>query len=112
MPYVIEFEGEKIKSIKGALKRAAGRAKVEASPYVLRHTAAVWMAEDGVPIEEIAQVMGHNKPEITYKVYARFSPKHQAKAVASLQVVRGSGGSVEPATENTSGTIRPIVTST
>ena len=60
---VIEFESKPIKSIKGALKRAAARAGVEASPYVLRHTAAVWLADAGVPMEEIAQIMGHTNIE-------------------------------------------------
>jgi Phage integrase family len=89
-PFVVEFEGKQIQSIKGALKRAAERADLEASPYVLRHTAAVWMAEDGVPIPEIAQILGHTDVNTTYRVYARFSPQHQQRAVASLQVVRGS----------------------
>jgi len=31
------------------------RAGVKATPHVLRHTAAVHMAEDGVPMEEIAR---------------------------------------------------------
>jgi integrase len=110
-PYVIEFEGKPIKSIKGALKRAAERAGIEASPYVLRHTAAVWMAEAGVPIPEIGQIMGHSKPEITYKVYARFSPGHQKGAVSKLEVMRSSAGSVEPTTRNVGGTIGPVVIS-
>ena len=96
--FVIEHEGKPIKSVKGALRRAAARAGVEASPYVLRHTAAVWMAEAGVSIVEIAQIMGHKNPQTTYEVYARFSPSHQRRAVNTLQiVVRGSPGSVEPA---------------
>ena len=65
--YVIEFNGKPLKRIKGALERACKRAKVKASPYVLRHTAGVWMAEAGVPMEEIAQYMGHTDPKITYR---------------------------------------------
>jgi hypothetical protein len=53
-PYVEEWNG---KCIKGALECAAKRA-VKASPYVLRHTAAVWIAEAGVPIPELGQYLG------------------------------------------------------
>jgi hypothetical protein len=62
------------------------------------------MAEDEVPIPEIAQILGHTDVNTTYRVYARFSPQHQQRAVASLQVVRGSGGSLEPASRNITAT--------
>lgn len=102
--YVIEFNGKPIKRIKGALERAAKRAHVKASPYVLRHTAGVWMAEAGVPMEEIAQYMGHTSPDITFKTYARFSPTHLKGAANALTVVRGSPGTVVPAKRNADGT--------
>lgn len=102
--YVIEFNGKPLKRIKGALERAAKRAGVKASPYVLRHTAGVWMAEAGVPMEEIAQYMGHSNPLITFKVYARFSPTHLKRAANALTVVRGSSGTAVPAIRNVSGT--------
>jgi integrase len=76
----------KISRIKGALERAAKRASVKASPYVLRHTAAVWMAEDGVPLEEISQYLGHTNLEVTRKHYARFSSTYLRRAAASLQL--------------------------
>lgn len=94
--YVIEFNGKPLKRIKGALERAAKRAGLKVSPYVLRHTAGVWMAEAGVPMEEIAQYMGHTDLRTTYRVYARFSPTHLKRAANSLQLVRGSDGTVVP----------------
>lgn len=103
-PYVIEFSGKPMQRIKGSLERAAKRANVDASPYVLRHTAAVWMAEAGVPLEEIAQYLGHTNPLITYRTYARFSPTHLQRAANVLQVVRGSEGAVVPAKRNAEGT--------
>lgn len=103
-PYVVEFNGKPIKRVKGALGRAAKRAGIEVSPYVLRHTAAVWMVEDGVPLEEVAQYLGHTDINTTYRVYARFRPEHLQKAANSLQVVRGSGGTVVPGNRNSKGT--------
>lgn len=95
-PYVINFNGKPLKRIKGALERAAKRAGLKVSPYVLRHTAGVWMAEAGVPMAEIAQYMGHTDIQTTYRVYARFSPTHLQRAANSLQIVRGSAGTVVP----------------
>ncbi len=99
-PYVVEFNGKPIKRVKGALARAAKRAGLQVSPYVLRHTAAVWMVEDGVPLEEVAQYLGHTDINTTYRVYARFRPEHLQRAAGSLQVVRGSGGTVVPGNRN------------
>lgn len=103
-PYVVEFNGKPLKRIKGALARAAERADIAVSPYVLRHTAAVWMAEDEVPLEEIAQYLGHTDVNTTYRVYGRFSPKYLQRAANSLQVVRGSAGTVVPGNRNRKGT--------
>lgn len=94
--YVVEFNGKSLKRIKGALERACKRARVKASPYVLRHTAGVWMAEAGVPMAEIAQYMGHTDLQTTYRVYARFSPTHLQRAANTLQIVRGSDGTTVP----------------
>ncbi|HEY5827216.1 MAG TPA: site-specific integrase [Hyphomicrobiaceae bacterium] len=98
--YVVEFNGKPLKRVKGALERAAKRAGVKVSPYVLRHTSAVWMAEAGVPLEEIAQYLGHTNVEITRKHYARFSPTHLRRAANTLQVVRGSTGTAVPKIRN------------
>ncbi|AXS41004.1 site-specific integrase [Breoghania sp. L-A4] len=83
--FVIERGGDRLKSIRRGIDSAAKRAGLEGvSPHVIRHTAAVWMAEDNVPMEEIAQYLGHRDVNTTRKVYARFSPEHLAKAGRSL----------------------------
>ncbi len=75
--HVIEWNGRRLGSIKKAIKRAAERAGLDGvTPYVLRHTAACWMAEAGTPMVEIAQYLGHTNPATTYRVYARFSPDY------------------------------------
>lgn len=84
-PYVVEFRGGRVGSVKKGFAAAVARAGLEdVTPHVLRHTAAVWMAEAGVSIDEIGQVLGHTDPRITYRVYARFSPNHLRKAVDAL----------------------------
>jgi len=85
--YVIEYGGKQVKSVKRAFKAAVQRARLPAgtSPHVLRHSAAVHMAESGVPMSEIAQYLGHSSTSITERVYARFSPDYLKRAAAALE---------------------------
>lgn len=85
-PYVIEYAGERVLNVKKGFAAAVERAGlVDVTPHDLRHTAAVWMAEDGVPFEEIAQYLGHSSTKVTFAVYARFSPNHLKRAAKSLE---------------------------
>jgi integrase len=84
---VIEWGGAPVKSLKRGIATAAREAKVEeVSAHVFRHTAAVWMAEAGVPMEEIGQYLGHASAEITRRVYARYSPEYLRKAADALNL--------------------------
>jgi integrase len=85
--HVIEYGGAPVADIKKAFGRAVQRAGLPAvvSPHALRHTAAVHMAESGVPMAEIAQFLGHTSEAITFKVYARFSPTYLRKAAGALE---------------------------
>lgn len=83
-PYVIEYGSHKLASIKKGFEAAVKRAGIKATPHMLRHSAAVWMAEDGVPMTVIAQFLGHTDSRITERVYARFSPKFLANAAEAL----------------------------
>lgn len=82
--HVIEYGGRPVMSVKKALAAAARRTGVPVSPHVLRRTAAVWMAMANVPMEKIAQVLGHTTTRITYQHYARYSPRFMADAIAAL----------------------------
>jgi len=83
--YVIEYGGKQVGKIRKAFMAAATSAGLtDCTPHVLRHTAAVWMAEAGVPMAEIAQYLGHSDSRITEKVYARFSPEHLRTAAMAL----------------------------
>lgn len=79
-PYVIQRGGEPIASIKKAFVSASQRSRVKVTPYMLRHTGAVWRAEDGVPMAELAQLMGHDDSATTEKHYARFTPTYLRRA--------------------------------
>jgi integrase len=82
---VIEYAGKPVGSIKRAFSAAANRAGLEGvTPHVLRHTAAVWMAEAGVPMTQISQYLGHRDSRITERVYARFSPDFLSGAARAL----------------------------
>lgn len=82
--HVIEYGGKPVASVKRAISAAARRSGVPVSPHVLRRTAAVWMAMADVPMERIAQVLGHTSTRVTYSSYARFSPRFMADAIAAL----------------------------
>lgn len=85
-PYVIEYAGAKVANCKKAFAAAVKRAGLEdVTPHDLRHTAAVWMIEGGASLEEVGQFLGHSDLRVTYRVYARFSPKHLRKAAESLR---------------------------
>lgn len=84
-PYVIEYGGRRVASIKKGFAKACERAGLDdVSPHVLRHTAASWMAEAGVPLVDIARFLGHTNPSVTYRVYAKFSPDYLSKALNAL----------------------------
>lgn len=84
--YVVEFGGRRVHSIRKAFKAACGRAGLEdVTPHVLRHTAAVHLAESGVPMSEIAQYLGHRDSSTTERIYARYSPDYLRRAAANLE---------------------------
>lgn len=84
--YVIEYGGNPVKSIRKGFRETALRAKLSVKPHDLRRSAAICMAEAGVPMAEISQFLGHTNQNITYKVYARYSPDYLRKAASALDV--------------------------
>lgn len=82
--YVIEYAGGPVKSVKKAVQAAAKRSGVPCSPHVFRHTAGVWMAEANVPMQMIAQYLGHTSTRVTETTYARYSPSYMRDASAAL----------------------------
>ncbi len=93
--YVISRGGKQVGSIKKAFQAAGGRSGVHATPYTLRHTGAVWAAERGMPMAEIAQFMGHDDDRTTSKHYARFSPDYLRGVANALEDAFKSGMEVQ-----------------
>lgn len=86
-PFVVEYAGRRVKSIKRGFARTVERAGLtDVSPHVLRHTAASWLAEAGVPMTEIAAVLGHSDSRMTERVYAKFSPTRLRSAISHLEM--------------------------
>jgi integrase len=86
--YIIERGGKGIANIKKAFQAASARSGVHVTPYTLRHTGAVWAAERGTPMAELAQFMGHDDDRTTQKHYARFSPTHLRGVSENLRAAR------------------------
>ena len=86
-PYVIEYHGRGMDSLRtaiGAAARRAGFPEGDVTPYVFRHTAATWLALDGVPLRDIAQLLGHQDTRMAERTYAHFHPDYQKRAGKSL----------------------------
>lgn len=84
--WVVEWAGKPVASIRTGFAAAARRAGLaDVSPHVLRHSAAVAMAEAGATMPQIAAVLGHSDSRITERVYARFSPGFLRGPMAALE---------------------------
>jgi len=83
--YVIEFFGKRIQSVKGAFWLLCNDCRIKASPHVLRHTAATWLVMDGVPLREVARLLG-NSEAMVEQVYGKHSPDYLRRAVNALSM--------------------------
>lgn len=83
--HVIEYGGKPVGSVKKAIQRLSQRAGIPFSPHTLRHTCAVWMAQDNVPMQLISQYLGHTSQRMTEQVYARYSPSFMRDASAATE---------------------------
>jgi integrase len=84
--YVVEYAGRRVLSVKRAFAAAAKRAGVPwCTPHVLRHSAAVHMAESGIPMAEIARFLGHTSESVTFRTYAVHSPDYLRRAASALE---------------------------
>lgn len=81
---VVEWNGKAVKSVRKAYERACALAGLEdAHRHDLRRTAASWAVQDGVPIEQVAMLLG-DTVETTRKHYAVFAPDYLREAVNSI----------------------------
>jgi len=86
-PYVVEFGDGRIQNIRKGVQNAVARAGLtDVHIHDLRHTAAVWMCERGVPLEMISAYLGHSDIRVTQQVYARHQPDHLKDAASALEL--------------------------
>lgn len=88
--FVIEYEGRPVQSIKTAFRRACRIAKLEdVTPYTLRHSGATLLAAAGVPLRQIAGVLGHTQQRTT-ELYAKHSPEYLQEASNAMNRILGT----------------------
>lgn len=51
-------------------------------PRVMRHTAASWLVQDGVPLYDVRALLGHESFETTRR-YAHLAPEAHEKVITS-----------------------------
>lgn len=89
-PYVIEWRGKPVKSVRKAYEAAVGKAGlVDAHRHDLRRSGASWAIQDGQSFDAVAALLG-DSVEMTKKTYAVFSPTYLQGVVDSIAT--GSGG--------------------
>jgi integrase len=55
------------------------------TPHIFRHSAAALMVEAGVPLVEVAQMLGHKNSKMVEEVYGRPSPSYLRQAASALE---------------------------
>lgn len=84
--FVVEFRGKPVRSIKTAwstLLEAAGMEGEDVSPHNLRHTAATWLMQAGVPIWEAAGFLGMSE-KVLRETYGHHHPDFMSAAVEAI----------------------------
>lgn len=88
--HVLEWNCKPIKSVKRTFNKARMKAGLgpEVIPYTLRHTGATLMAGAGVPLWQIAGMLGHSHTKTT-ELYAKHQPEYLGKAAEALDELFG-----------------------
>lgn len=89
LDHLVTWRGTPLKSIRSGfetiLERAGMQDDEEAIAYVIRHTIATWMAEQGVPDRELEIWMGHKLPgNKTTRRYIHLRPEYLKNAAAAV----------------------------
>lgn len=83
--FLVEYHGAPVQSVKTAFGRAVAEAGLSGkiTPHTLRHTAATWLMQAGVPIWEAAGFLGMS-PAMVERVYGHHHPEHLRGAAAAI----------------------------
>jgi integrase len=81
----VEFNGKPVASVKRGFRTAVGLAKLQGrvTPHTLRHTAATWLMQRGVPVWEAAGFLGMS-PEVLPSTYGHHHPDFLQGAAAAI----------------------------
>ena len=88
--YVLEYLGGPLQSVKRSFATACRNAGLDGvTPYVLRHTGATLLAAAGVPMRQIAGMLGHTVQKTT-EIYAKHHPDFMGEASSALDRLFGN----------------------
>jgi integrase len=81
----VEFNGKPVSSVKRGFHNAVRLAGLtgRVTPHTLRHTAATWLMQRGVPIWEAAGFLGMS-PKVLQDTYGHHHPDHLQGAAAAI----------------------------
>jgi len=93
--HFVEFNGRPIRSVTTGFRSAVAGAKLDAdvTPHTLRHTAATWLMQNGVPIWQAAGFLGMS-PELVERTYGHHHPAHLHEAANGFRPRRSVGDNV------------------
>lgn len=88
-PWVFSHkDGQRVQYMQNGFHGACKRAGIENfRVHDLRHTCASWMVQQGVPLMEVRDVLGHSSIEMTER-YAHLAPEKLRSAVGVLDRLR------------------------
>jgi integrase len=83
--YVVSWNGDRMGDIKRSFTTAVEAAGLgdDVTPHTLRHTTATWLMQKGATPFSAAHYLSMSV-ETLLKVYAKFSPDHQADVLKAL----------------------------
>jgi len=85
-----------VEALRSAFKRAVASSKLAGMRFHdLRHSAASFMVQAGVPLFEVAKMLGHRDLRMTQR-YAHLAPEHLRGAVAALDRIDMEDGPESP----------------
>ena len=92
--YVVSYGGYPLGSIKKAFARAVEAAGLDKNvvPYTLRHTAASWLAQGGIPLVEIAAFLGHRDTRMVERHYVHLHPDYKGRAADEIAKKMNTAG--------------------
>ncbi len=85
--YVFTYLGKPVKDIKKSFKTALKEAKIKDFRFHdLRHTAATWMVNAGVPLDLVQEVLGHADIKTTRRYAHRKTSERRKAMLAALKM--------------------------